>query len=185
IKFYKNRNLKSCKVQKTPKKCDLCNRFGGAFIQIQSETPRFVHIACAIWIPEIEFDQNLAIAKNVEKTNFRRVFPCRYCIRTGGASIQCSSKCSTMFHPICGLFQGFFMKVIKIERKNVLLAFCKKHSCVVRKSDNKKLLKLSKLRSFEDEEKVRINFEKKIGYLKSDKIVIFDNLDKCLKRNHK
>lgn len=92
-----------CKANCLTPVCLLCMQGGGAFKStLQGE---WVHIFCALWIPEVGFG-------NVEKmapiTRIKQIpasrwsLTCCFCQERVGTCIQCSEKtCFVSFHPTC------------------------------------------------------------------------------------
>lgn len=117
--------------------CAVCPRKGGALKKASSSSSssdRWVHVVCALWIPELSFEEPLEMGPITgiggiphDRNNMR----CYICTRTGGC-IQCSD-CSLGFHPLCGLMSGQYMKVTRTkehsDRQEIrLIAKCKNHT---------------------------------------------------------
>eukprot|EP00742_Colponemidia_sp_Colp-10_P007357 GILJ01007919.1.p1 GENE.GILJ01007919.1~~GILJ01007919.1.p1 ORF type:complete len:1966 (+),score=175.56 GILJ01007919.1:45-5942(+) len=116
--------------------CVLCPNRDGAFKR--TADGRWAHVACALWIPEIEFGDLVDMEPiiNVDAVaEWRKESLCFVCKQKQGACIRCSEpNCDITFHPLCGWYHGLYMqasdgavhpdtKLIDIELK----AYCYKH----------------------------------------------------------
>ncbi|XP_053310219.1 bromodomain and PHD finger-containing protein 3-like [Spea bombifrons] len=118
--------------------CVLCPNKGGAFKQ--TSDGRWVHVLCAIWIPEVCF-ANTVLLEPVEGLNNipseRWKLMCYLCKQKGhGAAIQCYKiNCYTAFHVTCAQQEGLFMKVEPVRETSLngttftvrKIAFCDIH----------------------------------------------------------
>ncbi|KAM8977253.1 bromodomain and PHD finger-containing protein 3 [Pelodytes ibericus] len=123
----------------SPVSCVLCPNQGGAFKQ--TSDGRWVHVVCAIWIPEVCF-ANTVFLEPVEGVNnippARWKLMCYLCKQKGhGAAIQChKANCYTAFHVSCAQQEGLFMKVEPVREIGLngttfsvrKTAFCGAHS---------------------------------------------------------
>ncbi|XP_034027873.1 bromodomain and PHD finger-containing protein 3 isoform X2 [Thalassophryne amazonica] len=122
-----------------PVDCVLCPNRGGAFKQ--TGDGRWVHVVCAIWIPEVCF-ANTVFLEPVEGVGnippARWKLTCYLCKQKGrGASIQChKANCYTAFHVTCAQRAGLFMRIDPVRETNIngmtfsvkKTAFCETHS---------------------------------------------------------
>lgn len=124
--------------------CALCEKNGGVFKR--TSRGRFVHIVCALMIPETYFDvySNVDI-DNVDPERARLV--CSIC-NERGTCMQCNVKtCFASFHPICAQRNGHLLKFFyeepvdtseKKRKKEVASAFhglCLQHSAIQRSKE--------------------------------------------------
>ncbi|KAK5257608.1 hypothetical protein LTR16_000115 [Cryomyces antarcticus] len=115
--------------------CIFCPNTDGAFKQ--TNTLRWSHLLCAIWIPEVSlgnttFMEPVMEVEKVPKQRWR--LTCYICHQKMGACIQCGNKnCYQAFHVTCARRARLFLKmksnhgVPGIQDASVLKAFCDKH----------------------------------------------------------
>ena len=123
-----------CKADCSAPVCLLCMQGEGAFKQ--AKQGEWVHVFCALWIPEVGFG-------NVEKmepiTKIKQIpisrwsLSCCFCQERVGACIQCSMKnCFVPFHPSCAYSNRCHMMTIygTPEEPDIVenFAYCLKHS---------------------------------------------------------
>ncbi|KAL5257523.1 hypothetical protein ACHWQZ_G012456 [Mnemiopsis leidyi] len=123
-----------CKADCSAPVCLLCMQGEGAFKQ--AKQGEWVHVFCALWIPEVGFG-------NVEKmepiTKIKQIpisrwsLSCCFCQERVGACIQCSMKnCFVPFHPSCAYSNRCHMMTIygTPEEPEIVenFAYCIKHS---------------------------------------------------------
>ncbi|XP_063686212.1 bromodomain-containing protein 1-like isoform X2 [Bolinopsis microptera] len=118
-----------------PVDCVLCPSKAGAFKQ--TECNRWVHVLCALWVPEVHFS-NPVFLEPIDSINeipaARWKLTCYICRRREGACIQCvRTNCYTAFHVTCAQQAGLHMKIETYQDesgnstvKNV--AFCDIHT---------------------------------------------------------
>lgn len=105
----------------TPVSCILCHSNSGAFKQ--TDKGDWVHVVCAIWVPEVHFANTtfLEPVVGIEKIDRQRwKLLCYICRKPGGACIQCDkSTCYKAFHVTCaqqaGLYMNLHEEVIKTK----------------------------------------------------------------------
>ncbi|KAJ9643486.1 hypothetical protein H2199_004165 [Coniosporium tulheliwenetii] len=115
--------------------CIFCPNVDGAFKQ--TNTSRWSHLLCAIWIPEVTLGNNTFMepVMDVEKVPKQRwKLTCYICHQKMGACIQCGNKnCYQAFHVTCARRAKLFLKMksshsgSSIIDASVLKAFCDKH----------------------------------------------------------
>ncbi|MES1921079.1 hypothetical protein MHBO_002669 [Bonamia ostreae] len=125
----------------TPK-CVVCPISTGFFIRCEEN--RFIHLSCALWIPEIHIANKInRKVVGINDVPFERYqLLCFYCKNSYGACIQCASpNCSISFHPSCS-FRNKNRFIIKDKNFQIwsntdfgseilaekFLAFCHKHN---------------------------------------------------------
>ncbi|CAN6480180.1 unnamed protein product [Victoria cruziana] len=123
------------------KPCVLCPNSGGALKPIavaddehDNSGPRFSHLFCCLWMPEVHAEDSEALEPIVNidriKENYKKL-PCSVCKVKYGACILCSNaSCRTSFHPLCAreAKQGLEIRR-KVGSNDVeLVAFCSRHS---------------------------------------------------------
>lgn len=113
--------------------CIFCPNIDGAFKQ--TNTLRWSHLLCAIWIPEVSI-ANLTFmepVQDVEKVpRGRWSLVCYICNQRMGACIQCGNKaCYQAFHVTCARRARLFLKMKSTHAggidASVLKAFCDRH----------------------------------------------------------
>lgn len=115
--------------------CIFCPNTDGAFKQTNSS--RWSHLLCAIWIPEVSLGNNTFMepVMDVEKVPRQRwKLTCYICRQKMGACIQCGNKnCFMAFHVTCARRAKLFLKMKPVHGgpasldSGVLKAFCDKH----------------------------------------------------------
>ncbi|XP_062411494.1 lysine-specific demethylase 4B isoform X2 [Sardina pilchardus] len=111
--------------------CCLCNLRGGA-LKMTTDS-RWVHVMCAISVPEARFVNAATEREPVDVTaipDTRKSLMCVYCHKPSrpscGACIQCSHEnCSTSFHVTCAHLAGVVMK--PADWPYVVSVTCQKH----------------------------------------------------------
>ncbi|ESO07805.1 hypothetical protein HELRODRAFT_170360 [Helobdella robusta] len=112
---------KCLKSPNTPVKCVLCpcswrSQGGGPGAMKQTDDGRWVHILCALFIPEVTFGSNVYLepVEKIEKVpRWRSEMRCWGCNRTGrGACLCCQApQCCRSFHALCAIKKGCFLKI--------------------------------------------------------------------------
>ncbi|KAG8627180.1 hypothetical protein KVT40_004663 [Elsinoe batatas] len=113
--------------------CIFCPNIEGAFKQ--TNTLRWSHLLCAIWIPEVTIANPTYMEpiQDVEKVPRNRwSLVCYICDQRMGACIQCSNKvCYQAFHVTCARRARLFLKMKATPTSgidtSILKAFCDKH----------------------------------------------------------
>ena len=136
-----NRFCDACASNADPStlRCELCSNVGGVYKRTE-KSRKWVHVLCALWIPEIleavPRHESTAVASRTHMdlkylNKGRYSLECDLC-SSRGACIQCSaSRCIVAAHPWCVLKnpQGFVGKTITKSRgKTVWKIFCKAHA---------------------------------------------------------
>ncbi|KAL9951527.1 hypothetical protein ACROYT_G044203 [Oculina patagonica] len=112
--------------------CSLCRLGGGALKK--STNNRWVHIGCAVAMPEVFFvDVNLREGINTDQiTSARKKLKCFYCRSTfsgkdnNGACVQCcAGKCAVSFHVTCLVLAGFALEPSDWPQPTE--TFCERH----------------------------------------------------------
>lgn len=114
--------------------CIFCPNVEGAFKQ--TNTLRWSHLLCALWIPEVSianttFMEPIVDVEKVPKS--RWTLKCFICAQAMGACIQCGNKaCYAAFHVTCARRAKLFLKMKSTHAggidASVLKAFCDRHS---------------------------------------------------------
>ncbi|KAH9275206.1 hypothetical protein BASA83_002434 [Batrachochytrium salamandrivorans] len=116
----------------TPVSCMFCPIEGGAFKQ--TSTNKWVHLNCAMWIPECHIANTVYMepvegTENVPKSRWRLI--CYICKQRYGAPIQCSNKyCFIPFHASCARKAKLYMRMRGVHNSdpNSFRAYCDKHA---------------------------------------------------------
>ena len=113
--------------------CIFCPNVDGAFKQ--TNTLRWSHLLCAIWIPEVTianmtFMEPITDVDRVPKGRWK--LNCYICNQKMGACIQCGNKnCYLAFHVTCARKAKLFLKMKSQHQQGIdttaLKAFCDKH----------------------------------------------------------
>ncbi|KAG9516908.1 hypothetical protein KCV07_g6543, partial [Aureobasidium melanogenum] len=113
--------------------CVFCPNVDGAFKQ--TNTMRWSHLLCALWIPEITianmtFMEPITDVEKVPQSRWR--LKCYLCQQNMGACIQCGNKaCYSAFHVTCARRAKLFLRMKSTHSggidASVLKAFCDKH----------------------------------------------------------
>ncbi|KAK3687017.1 hypothetical protein LTR37_019226 [Vermiconidia calcicola] len=113
--------------------CIFCPNVDGAFKQ--TNTLRWSHLLCAIWIPEVTvanmtFMEPITDVEKVPKSRWKLL--CYICNQKMGACIQCGNKnCYQAFHVSCARRAKLFLKMKSQHQQGIdttaLKAFCDKH----------------------------------------------------------
>nr|PIM01532.1 PHD-finger domain-containing protein [Toxoplasma gondii COUG] len=116
-----------------PKRCPLCPRSFGAHVRCGEDFRMWVHVNCAVWVPEtwivgVDYAGGL---EGIPAWRFETL--CDICGVDEGAVVKCSvGDCPALFHPICAIIAGYGMNLtgqIDYVRKNdtTFHAFCLRH----------------------------------------------------------
>ena len=115
--------------------CIFCPNIDGAFKQ--TNTSRWSHLLCAIWIPEVTLGNTTFMepVMDVEKVPRQRWrLTCYICRQKMGACIQCGNKnCFVAFHVTCARRARLFLKMKSTHGGpasldgSALKAYCDKH----------------------------------------------------------
>lgn len=113
--------------------CIFCPNIDGAFKQ--TNTLRWSHLLCAIWIPEVTIANTTFMEpiQDVEKVpKSRWGLTCYICNQKMGACIQCGNKvCYQAFHVTCARRAKLFLRMKSTHvggiDASVLKAFCDRH----------------------------------------------------------
>lgn len=142
--------------------CILCNLSGGAMKKTKNGKG-WVHVSCALWIPEVGFGnvskmEPITRIENIPASRWNLC--CSICREKVGACIQCTVKsCVTAFHVTCGFKQGLEMRTVLDDSaadgvKHI--SYCTKHSHKSKSPSKKhKDESIEKTNSSEDAENLR------------------------------
>ncbi|XP_078371024.1 uncharacterized protein LOC144654687 isoform X2 [Oculina patagonica] len=139
--------------------CELCPLSGGAMKRTKNGKG-WVHVSCALWIPEVGFGsipkmEPVTRIENIPASRWNLV--CSLCREKVGACIQCTVKsCVTAFHVTCGFKHVLEMRTVLDDSATDgvrHISYCTKHSHKS-KSPNKKT-KEETSTSAEDAENLR------------------------------
>ncbi|KAJ7582101.1 PHD-zinc-finger like domain-containing protein [Mycena floridula] len=123
---------RKCTVSpEVPVSCILCPAEGGAFKQ--TITGEWVHLLCAIWVPETQvvnetFMEPITNVPEIPRNRWK--LKCSICEIRMGACIQCSIKsCFAAFHVTCARKEHLLlpMKSAQGAEPGNLTVFCDKH----------------------------------------------------------
>lgn len=125
---------RKCKITGTgTPMCVFCPNPEGAFKQ--TNTQRWSHLLCAIWIPEVTisnmtFMEPIVDVDKVPKGRWK--LNCYICNQKMGACIQCGNKnCYQAFHVTCARKAKLYLKMKSHNQGSIdqgaLKAFCDKH----------------------------------------------------------
>lgn len=130
----------ACKAKLNPwgANCCVCPMVGSAVKKVASlgrlvpaGKPKAVHchLACALWVPEIELanHEQMAGVRLDKLTAARTRLRCELCKQAGGGSVQCAmGTCCRSFHVLCGHVAGQTLTFRSTDGEP--LAFCELHS---------------------------------------------------------
>eukprot|EP00736_Rhodelphis_marinus_P001401 Rmarinus@m.9366 len=91
--------------------CAVCPVKGGAFKR--SRDGRWVHVVCALWIPELRIVDHLAMEPieglgDIPKARYK--LTCVICKKRNGACVVCTLPCcKAAFHPLCARYAGYYL----------------------------------------------------------------------------
>ncbi|XP_068717950.1 PHD finger protein rhinoceros-like [Montipora capricornis] len=140
--------------------CILCNHSGGAMKRTKN-CKSWVHVSCALWIPEVGFGnvskmEPITRIENIPASRWNLV--CSLCREKVGACIQCTVKsCVTAFHVTCGFKHGLEMRTVLDDSAADgvrHISYCTKHSHKS-KSPSKRTKEDNTTTSSEDAENLR------------------------------
>ncbi|KJA22748.1 hypothetical protein HYPSUDRAFT_185810 [Hypholoma sublateritium FD-334 SS-4] len=123
---------RKCTVSpENPVNCDLCPNEGGAFKQ--TVTGEWVHLLCAIWIPETRvandvFMEPITGVDRISKQRWK--LRCCICEQRYGACIQCTKpSCFVAFHATCARKEKLLMPMKSAQGAEPasLTCFCDRH----------------------------------------------------------
>uniref|UniRef100_A0AC34F0G2 Uncharacterized protein n=1 Tax=Panagrolaimus sp. ES5 TaxID=591445 RepID=A0AC34F0G2_9BILA len=109
--------------------CLLCPLHNGA-MKKDSCNNGFVHVSCALWIPEVTFEdadhrENIIISK-VKDNRFAAT--CEVCGLVKGACLFCSADdCNAAYHVTCGQRAGYMFRM-ESEPDLEFISFCHTHT---------------------------------------------------------
>jgi hypothetical protein len=116
--------------------CKVCPRMEGALKRLK-DGAGWVHVACALWIPELSFTDNGLLEPikgfpDIPAARFE--LECEECQTKRGVCVQCHSEaCRASFHVSCAFHAGHkqeFMPVADEENdmQESAVAYCREHS---------------------------------------------------------
>ncbi|GMR44172.1 hypothetical protein PMAYCL1PPCAC_14367 [Pristionchus mayeri] len=118
-------------------RCSLCPNTGGAMKEVEGQD-KWVHVSCAMWIPEIKFTYTRSgreVVQGLETIHDQRwQLKCSICDLRMGACVQCEYKsCATAFHTTCAQRSGVcdvLHEKNEADESVNFHAFCKRHTLV-------------------------------------------------------
>jgi len=119
-----------CHQQSQYMSCVFCPMFGGSFKM--TETLQWGHISCAMWIPEVEFADDMLneYIIGIDKIHKSRwSLKCMLCKIQHGTPIQCSkNKCTNSYHVTCAQKHGLFMELTDpVTGQSSFKTYCTAH----------------------------------------------------------
>ena len=112
--------VRDTRLRDPPPTCALCPQPGGAFKATTCRPPRWAHVCCALWVPDVGFKNPARLSgvclRQVSKA--RQGLVCYICRRRDlpvNAPIQCAGgrgKCTRAFHPLCARSIGRVMREV-------------------------------------------------------------------------
>ena len=119
-----------CITESKSASCLLCPLPKGAMKKI-SKSSFFVHIACALWIPEVTFE-NAARRETIDVSkikNNRLAAVCEVCGVVNGACLFCDEKdCHVAYHVTCAQRAGFTFRMIQDNAVTDFISYCRTHT---------------------------------------------------------
>jgi hypothetical protein len=111
--------------------CTICQHTGGAFRPTEV-IGKWVHILCALWVPEVFFKDGVYNLSKIGKDRYK--LHCKLCTKKG-AKIQCSyGRCANAAHPWCAVKceLGFTHRIVKTPDSTLSWeVFCLNHASAV------------------------------------------------------
>lgn len=141
-------------------KCDLCpNEHSGLFKETQSG--RFVHIACALYSPDVSFEDTDKLWPVVLNEISAKKWGDRICslcdnlyMSRSGVCIKCDAGlCKTYFHVTCAMKHGLLVDPFQQNANDPFFAYCKQHN----DSDQIRQRKLKYIQMIEANNKQQLN----------------------------
>uniref|UniRef100_A0A914Z8Y5 Uncharacterized protein n=1 Tax=Panagrolaimus superbus TaxID=310955 RepID=A0A914Z8Y5_9BILA len=118
-----------CLIDSESPACLLCPLHNGA-MKKDSCNNGFIHVSCALWIPEVTFEdadhrENIIISK---VKDIRFTATCEVCGLVKGACLFCSDDdCNVAYHVTCGQRAGYIFRM-ESEPNVTFISFCQTHT---------------------------------------------------------
>ncbi|PHJ20141.1 phd-finger domain-containing protein [Cystoisospora suis] len=116
-----------------PKACPLCPRRFGAHIRSSEGSQIWVHVNCAVWLPEgwVTGVEDAGGLLQAASWRFEKI--CDLCGVDEGAVVKCHQEnCPAVFHPVCATMAAYGMNLtgqLHVNRRHDMTfhAFCLRH----------------------------------------------------------
>lgn len=120
-----------CESREPTAQCTLCNGRDGALKRTVDD--RWVHVLCALYMPEVSFGHPATLepvvgVDNIPKDKWNK--QCSLCNESVGVCVPCDQKdCSTTYHVGCARLRGLYVEARPGQGDSVTLStYCNTHS---------------------------------------------------------